>query len=257
MKKWLNICSVAMAAALAGAAQAQQFNQPLSSALGIQAKLQVEGISTQVGPIDQLVGQTSGAYNSSETVARVNESTALVAQPVTPTIFVRAKNIVSHIAASGIQIDSRTSRGDSQIDSADIWINLNPPPPTGPFPQPYLSITLHNLDASANYSLVLPKTSAIVGNTSLGSLSVSGQFVGDATLKYAGSAAPNTLIFDTPTITITLNRQMKTGIISCSPNCTFTPTSLDVSAVYIELHKAIMGNHKISGTIAIGENSAQ
>jgi len=238
---------------------AVEVGAPLSAAVGVDARFRSAGLATELGPVAAVSGQPSGRYDASTRVAAFYESVALAPLAVTPTVYLFAKTLSSHATASGFGVDSRSSRGDTSLADVKLSMNLYPPPPGSAtaVPRPFLTITAHGMTSSASFSTVVPRTNFAVGHANVGSLTVAGQFLGGAVLKYSGPAPPNTVIYDSPTVTITLNRQMKTGIISCSPNCVFTVTSLDVAAVDVELNKAAMGSSKISGDIVLGDATAQ
>jgi hypothetical protein len=76
-------------------------------------------------------------------------------------------------------------------------------------------------------------------------------------VRHGGTPTPNTVVYDTPTVTITLNKQIESGIIPCGLTCVFTVTSIETDAVDIDLHKAPWHGHKITGDIVIGRASAE
>ena len=233
---------------------------PQSAAVGIEANFVSQGIASQLGPIAQVNGQAAGKYDDVETVAKVAENVAITAQLPPVTIFANAHGLTSHASASGILIDSRSSEGDTAIAGADISLNLNPPPPAavGPVPQPFLNIAASQVVAQADFSLVYGGGQSFTqGTVSFGNLKINGQLIGGAVLRYSGPAAPNTVIYDTPTVTITLNRQIRSGLISCDPGCALTPVRIDVAAVDIELTKAVIRGKRVTGDILIGEQNAQ
>jgi uncharacterized protein YqfA (UPF0365 family) len=67
------------------------------------------------------------------------------------------------------------------------------------------------------------------------------------------------VVYDSPTVTITLNKQTESGVISCpvSGPCTFNVTSITVAAVDISLNKAMIDGHKVTGDIVIAQAQAQ
>ncbi|MGA9796378.1 MAG: hypothetical protein WBQ17_12690 [Rhizomicrobium sp.] len=76
-------------------------------------------------------------------------------------------------------------------------------------------------------------------------------------MRHGGAPTPNPAGYDTATVTITLNKRIEAGVISCSPGCVFTVTSIETDAVDIDLHKAPWHGHKITGDIVIGRASAE
>jgi len=247
----------ALAGALAAGAACAQPGGPQSTATGADARFQSRGVASELGPIATVSGQPSGKYEASTTVADISQNVAIAPVSPTPTAYVISRNLTSHVAGSGWGVDSRSSEGDTSIEAAQLWMNLDPPPPGGPVPEPPLTVTARSLSSSASFSTVVPNYNFAIGVATIGSLTVTGAFLGGATLKYSGSAPPDTVIYSSPTVTITLNRQIKSGIISCSPGCAFTVTSIDVAAVDIALDKVTMYGTRISGDIVLGEAAAQ
>lgn len=232
--------------------------EPQSTAIGISASFRSQGIATQITPVASVSGQPSGTYNVSQKVANASQASPITAGFPSPAVYVNARDIESHASASGLLIDSRGSEGDTSLASATIALNLIPPPPvTTPVPAPVLSMSVKELNSSANYNQVFGTQPLASGSTTIGSLVLSGQLVGTSSVKFSGTAAPNTVIYQSPTVTVTLNRQLESAIISCSLVCTFTVVKIDVAAVDVELHDAMIYGHKVSGDILVGEATAQ
>jgi hypothetical protein len=257
----LCVClSVPLAAIpIAGVAQAQ----PQSSAIGLDANFVVAGTATEFGPIDALQGNATGAYNNSVKVGSVNGTMPLYPSNPAPTLFVDAQGFLSHVSASGVDNGSRSSESDTHVNSTSLVLNLNPPPPSGLtseplIPAPFLSVTSGSIKSQTSFSQVSPNAKSAEGSAQIASLSIWGSAVGNNTLKFSGNAAPNTVIYETPTVTITLNKQVRQVIISCSPpKCSFIVAGMTTDAIDINLNKADWYGRKVSGDIVIGETHAQ
>jgi hypothetical protein len=63
--------------------------------------------------------------------------------------------------------------------------------------------------------------------------------------------------YSSPTVTIILNKQVKHGTISCNPTCTFTLTSLEVTAIDVTLHDFDDYGTKVSGHIQVNNDLAR
>ncbi|HEV2365087.1 MAG TPA: hypothetical protein VGS12_12925 [Caulobacteraceae bacterium] len=248
---------LAAAAALAATTAAAA---PQSAAVDIDAHFTSRGVASVLGPIGKLVGAPSGSYNDSQTTKSASESVPAAEAYPTPTAFANGQMLSSHVTAS-FGVDTRSSEADTGLTTANVSLNLNPPPPTGQVPQPWLSLTVSQASADASFSqLFVGATSRnyATGSAKFGGFTAFGQFLGSTRVSYSGSPPPNTVVYSSPTVTITLNRQLQTGIISCSPDpCTFTPTSIDVAAVDVELNKADFRGAKVSGHILLGDNKAR
>jgi hypothetical protein len=245
-------------AALAGA--------PQSSATGLDAHFVVSGTGTEFGPVDPLLGNATGAYNDSLKVGQVNGM--LVLSPSSPAplqtvaLYVNAEGFLSHVSSSGVNLDSRNSESNTHMANASLAIDLYPLPPTastGPVPYPFLSVTSGSVKSQTNFTQVFPNSNSAQGSAQIASLTIQGAAVNGATLTFSGNAQPNTVIYDTPTVTITLNKQVKDEIISCTVpgGCTSIVEAMTTDAIDINLNKAEWFGHKISGEIVVGETHAQ
>jgi hypothetical protein len=230
-----------------------------SSAYGIDGTFTSENQTIEVGPIGAVAGKAPRPYNKTVRVAKINKSAAIVegSLPI-PTFFLDASGIKSHAASQGIAIDSVSAEGDAAIKSLNLMISLNPPPPgASPLPLPFLALSGTAIASSANFSRVFPGTPVVTGSAEFGSLSIIGSLIGYQTLTYAGSAPKNTVIYQSPTVTITLNKEVVAGVISCQLRCAFTPSGITTRAVDISLNNADIRGSAVTGDIAIAESAAQ
>ncbi|HSZ73949.1 MAG TPA: hypothetical protein VK779_03940 [Rhizomicrobium sp.] len=250
---------LALSAAFAIPAAAASPPNSSDSAVGIDTHFESGGMGTHLGPVGKVSHDNNGAYDKTVHVGKINETAPIIDQNPTPTIFINAGNVNSEVKSSGIEIDSETSQASSSVGNASLMLNLNPlPPEANPVaPLPYLQITGKNFTSQANFNKVFPSNVTANGSASVHNLQIIGSLVGGQTLTYSGSAPPNTVLYDSPTVTVTLNRQMQVGLISCSPNCVYTPYSITVTALAIDLNKADVDGHKVTGEIVIGESAAQ
>ena len=240
------------ALALAGPCLAAQ-----STAVGAQGNFQANALATRLGPIAAAEGLASGKYDLTRTVAKASETTTIAPQALRPTAFVSAANLTSHVSASGFGIDSRSSHADAAVGEEAVRLFTAPPPGSGPPDVLYLAVTAREAIASANFSQTVPMQNFANGSAQVGSLSVSGRLVGAAMISYSGQAPANAVVHDSPTVTITVNRQLTSGVVTCAQRCTFAPSKIDVAAVDVELHEAAIGGAKVSGDILISDTTAQ
>ena len=239
----------------ASAARAQ--SGPQSTAAALHANLQSQGIGSVLGPVAALDGPPTGKYDRSITLPAVQRNAAIFPKNPTPTLFSNATGVTSHVSGSGIAVDSRSSEGDNALATVNLMLSLNPPPPTAnPTPFPPLLINAKEVISSANFSIQYGIGSFASGATSFGSLTITGTLLGGKVLKYSGQVPPNTLAFDSPAVTVTLNRQVKYGVITCNPACGFTPTSIEVTAIDVALHNADDYGTKVSGDIQVNHDTA-
>ncbi len=226
---------------------------PQSTAQGADVQFQSFGFGGELGPVAAISGQPSGKYDASTTVAAFDESVAMTPFTPTPTVRLSAKGLTAHVVASGFGVDSRSSEGDASVADAKLTMKLGSVTTATPF----LTLSARGLASSASYVDVVPHASYAVGKATIGALTITGALVGGATLSYSGDPPANTVIYDTPFVTITLNRQMKVGVISCSPKCIFQVSHIDVAAVDVEFHKVILAGKPVTGDIVLADASAQ
>ncbi|MBV9755871.1 MAG: hypothetical protein JO047_02345, partial [Alphaproteobacteria bacterium] len=206
-------------------------NQPAgsaaySAAFGLGAHFKSEGVATRLGRIAFVQGSAPPAYSRSAAAPGVSKTLAIVPDTFpTPTLFVNAINVRSHVASRGIEIDSISSAGDAKLNTLGLTLNLNPPPPTangnGPVPQPFLALSATDVASSASFDRVFPSANTTTGSASFGSLSITGSLVGDKTLTFSGVAPRNTVLFQSATVTITLDEQVQAGLVTCDLTCHF------------------------------------
>lgn len=242
-------------------AAAQQGSQ--STAVAITASFRAQGVATQLQPIAAVSGAMSRIYDSTQTVPSVSESLAIAPGDPTPTLFVSGEGLTSHTSSVMNTGRSRTSVGGNTLANARLILTGGPPP--GGVPDaaaPALLIATRELVSSANFNAGATTRGSAIGLMSVGRLSISGHLVGDQVLRYSGSVAQNTVIFRSPEVTITLNRQLELGTTVCDDDCVEAPLSDGVGAIRIvaidvQLHDAMVGKSKVSGEIRVNQATAQ
>jgi hypothetical protein len=265
------VAIIALPTMLASVSASAQPNLPAigSEAYGISAVFTSQAMTTSLGPVDDLQPAFPPAYSKTKVLGSYDNSIAVpplvpsaAIEPMVASFTAQAKTLSSHVASRGIQLDSVSTTGDSKIASANLQI-------VGPISDTlvelFLSVDATDVTDSASYSKVFPNFVTVTGSASFGSLTIGGSLVGGHTIKYSGSAPPNTVLYQTPTTTsdqspaviITINQQRKVGLISCSPKCQFTPDSLIVHALDISLNNALILGHPVTGDIVLGGAAAQ
>ncbi len=233
-----------------------------SEAFAIHARFTADHMATRLGPVADLRASAPPAYSKTKFVTSFTGSIAVpplvpnTVFPVVANFTANASMLRSHVASSGIQLDSVSTSGRSGIDNASLLIANPSGPVVVPPPAPFLTVGASGVAASANYAKVFPSAVTVSGNASFGSLSIDGSLVGNTVITYSGSAPKNTILYQSPTVTVTANQQIIEGIISCPP-CVFTPTRIRVHALDISLDKALIDGRPVSGDIALGDASAE
>jgi hypothetical protein len=75
-------------------------------------------------------------------------------------------------------------------------------------------------------------------------------------LQYSGIPAQNHVLFQSPTLTITVNQRISAELISCTPKCVVTPVSIGANALEITLNNANLNGQRVSGQIDISGTEA-
>ncbi len=258
---------------LLGVAASARAQTPVSAAaseaFGISASFTSQGMSTSLGPVAEVAGSAPPAYSKTKTIASYDQSIAVpplvpggIVHPIVAQFTADAQGITSHVASGGIQIDFVTAVGTSNVASANLLITQVGPAATGTaVPKlvfDYLDVTASGVSTSATYSKVFPRTTTAAGAVSFKSLTITGSLLDGKTVTLpSGPVAPNTELFHSNTVTITAHQQIVAGLISCSPNCSFTPYAVTVHALDINLDNAVIDGHKVSGDIILGSAWAQ
>jgi len=136
---------------------------------------------------------------------------------------------------------------------------LDPPPlVTSAQPlQPFLSLSARHIASTADFSLVVPNYASVTGSADFDHLVVFGTLVTNQTLKFSGEARPNTVLYQSPHVTITLNHESSIGLITCNPKCVFIGEAITTYAVDILLDHANLDGQIVSGEILLGMAAAE
>ena len=233
-------------------AWAQTASAAGASAFGISASFTSGGVTTVLNPVNRLTGGATSSTFDKATNSGAYQKTLLLATGATPvpSLVVTAKNFLSHVKG-GFGVDTISSEGDATATGIDISLQLYPPVP-GPVPQPFLHITATRVRDTGSYNFVVPSLAGVDAHANIGGLAISGSLLYGVTLQYSGIPAQNHVLFQSPTLTITVNQRIIAKLISCTPKCVTTPVDISASAVEITLNNAELHGHKVSGQIDIG-----
>ena len=92
------------------------------------------------------------------------------------------------------------------------------------------------------------------GDASFHSLTVTGALVDGDTLTFSGDAAPDTVLYKSSTVTITLDEQ--TLLLPPAATGGIVGPSITTDAIDIQFNHAKYGGQTITGNFAIGQSSA-
>jgi hypothetical protein len=224
-----------------------------ASALGLTADFTTDGVSTAIAPVNELGSGTANTYDKTKSIGSYSKLLVLTADGGSPpTLAVDTLVERSHLKG-GFTLDT-----DSTVSAMSVAsINLKLAPYTRPnsdvVAAPYLQITATKVSetASDNIIAIVPSRTTLSATATIDTLTVTGPLVGGKTLTFSGSPKENTVLYQSPTVTITLNQKITTALISCSPKCVFTPYSVNAAGVDVTLNNAKLGTHTVSGDISI------
>ncbi len=175
---------------------------------------------------------------------------------ISSTLAVHATHVVNTAVSPGIGIDTLDADSTANIGSATVSLT---DPSVG-------SLLLLGLSASATFvhsessaSYVFgPNRGFVSGDASFGSLTISGSLVGGKTLTFSGDAAPNTVLFQSATVTITLDKQTLSDFLPpvAGTALPVSPNRITTDALDIQLNHASVGGQIVTGDIRLGESSA-
>jgi hypothetical protein len=211
-----------------------------------------------VGPVH---GSAQPSYNKQDSLPGYNKilNIADKLEPP-PSPYAHLTGIWNHVMGSGVGVDSYGSEGDTKIATAELSLNLNPPPPiAGIVPLVPLQISATGVQASASYNVVVPRPGLVSGTTNFSELTITGSLLGGEMLTYRGTPPANHILFGNGEVSITLNEQaIEATATMCvaGQGCTVTPGGIYVAAVHVALTKANIFGRIVSGDLFLGEAQA-
>jgi hypothetical protein len=240
----LSLALVGVSTLCAGSALASS-----SSAFGLSANFTVGGINTAIEPVNPLNNGTAAVYNKTRNSGAYSTALTLDTGTAPPVLTVAASNLRSHVS-------HLFGLGSSFVvaEAAASGLNLNLAPlkgTSGVVVAPYLQITAERVEQTGNYNHTAPNRTTAVSEGAIKNLVVTGTLVGGKTLKFSGAPKPDQILFQSPTVTITLGQSISAALISCEPKCVTTPYFINISGLQVTLTDAVMGNRKVSGQITV------
>jgi len=228
-----------------------------SSAYGIQADFTYQHIATGLGPIGSVSGAAPPGYAKTVNLGPFHQTVPIVPDTAfVPTLIANTASMKTHVTANGIAVDSASAEGDATVKGLDLSLVVNPPPGSLAPVLELLHVTAGRVTVDTSFVRALPGPLAANSTASFVGLTISGPLVGNQTIKFTGDAPNNMVLFQSPTLTITVNNKLMAGVISCTPKCTFSPVSVTGSALDIALTNADLGGKSVSGDIVVAEARA-
>jgi hypothetical protein len=226
----------------------------LSSADDLSGYLDVGSHQTSFGPVGLASGAAPPAFHQTKKIAAFDRTYNLDStDPNRPTLQINATKLVSTASSSGLGIDSVSTQATSDFASANILLTDNPLYALGILGLSVSATFIHS-EASASY-VFGANHGFLSGDASFGSLTISGGLIGK-TLTFAGDAKANTILFQSSSVTITLDKQIQSEFLPPSPATPTAANRITTDALDIHLNNAHLFGKTISGDITLGETSA-
>jgi hypothetical protein len=227
-----------------------------ASAAVISASFTTDGVNTVLDPVNRLLSGAGSTYNKTLKMGVYHKQLILVADGVTrPTLTVNAASGSSHVRGL-FGVDTISAEGEVAVGGLSVMLAPYVLPGSEVLPLPYLQIVATGVQETAGYNLVAPSFTTVSAAGRFNALTIIGSLVGGKTLKVTGTEKENTVLYQSTTVTITLNRKIETALISCSPKCVVTPYSVGTAGIDVALKRAQLGRHTVSGNITIAAGSA-
>jgi hypothetical protein len=241
-----------------------------SSAVALIAHFDQGAEATALGGIGTASGMGWSAYKK---VAKVNsaQQSLLIqgGQLPLPEMSVNVSGVTDTATSPGTGVDAISSEADSAIGSASVVLTGYQCPACATPVIDYLGVQTSNVSVRSNFQFTAPNFLSLSGTTELGSVTLSGVLLHGKTITYpGGSPSPNTILYkdgateQTSTIVVKLNRQQEAGTVAkCgggpSSKCSFKPSNIATTAIYLQLHGAMIAGKPVTGIIEIGRTFAQ
>lgn len=219
-----------------------------SSAFGLSANFTVGSTNTAIEPVNPLNNGTAPVYNKTHDSGAYKKVLTLDTGAARPTLTVAASNLRSHIShLFGLGESFVTA----EATASGLTLSLTGPNGAGVAVAPYLEITAKSIQESGSYDHTASNKTMVAGAGAISGLVVTGTLVGGQTLKFSGTPKADQILFQSPTVTITLNQSISAELISCSPQCVTTPYFINTSGLQVTFNNAVMGGRTVSGQITI------
>jgi len=262
---WYGAMASGILALAAGAALAQSVTPPgvTSEADGLFATFTADHMTTSLGPVDELLGSPPPGSSETRMLGVFDQTIALpplvpgIVYPVVAQFTAQAYGLRSHIAAVGTSTGSVTTTASAQVAGSDLRITaddgISPVVATVPF----LEVAATGVAASASLTKGALQPGKVAGSASFTALSIAGSLLGGHAITVTGAEPPDTLLYQSPTVTIIADQQTVVGLITCDPQCHYIASTIAVHALDIVLDNAPILGRPVSGEIVLGEAAAR
>ena len=238
-----------------------------SNADAVAARFTADFISTSLGPVAAVEGSVSTingkppTYSKSTSLGKLNKSLDIATGTALMPAVTASGATLKSTASGSRGIDTNSAQASSTAKSMTVALIVETAPGIlVPVPLPFLTVTVSDLSASAGFNQVFPSPAHTSGAVSFGALTVTGSLLTGTIKPVKGAVKANTVLYQSKdgALSITLNRQIPAGLVSCQvgTGCTFTPNSITTDAVAITLRNASLQGHQVTGEIVLGHARA-
>lgn len=226
----------------------------LSSADSLSGYLDVGSSQTSFGPVGQAAGAAPPAFHQTRRIAAFEHTYGGDAVGANrATLQIDATNLVNTANSAGLGVDAVSTQATSDLGSANIVLTANP---LNTLSMLGLSVSATLIHSESDASYVFgPNRGYLDGGASFGSLMIGGALIGKA-LTFAGAPTANTILYQSASVTITLDKQTFSEFLPPSGLAPIRPNRITTDAVDISLNHAHLFGKTISGNITLGETSA-
>jgi hypothetical protein len=227
-----------------------------SSADSFSGALNADGLKTTIDPFALVSGVAPPAYDDTSRIGSFDHTYDLTsAEANTLSLTMQATDMVNNAESPGIGVDEIGASGAADLGSAS-FVLADTPGPMQPLSKLGLSVEATGVHSGSDSSFVFgPNEGFISGDASFHLLTVTGALVGGKTLTFSGNAAPDTVLYKSSTVTITLDDQHLLLPPTAATSGIIGPT-ITTDAVDIQLNHAKFAGQTITGNFDIGQSSA-
>jgi hypothetical protein len=162
--------------------------------------------------------------------------------------------MVNNAESGGIGVDEIGASSKADLGTAN-FVLADSPNPMLPLSILGLSVEATGIHSDSDSSFVFgPNKGFLSGAASFHLLIVSGALVGGDTLTFSGNAAPDTVLYKSSTVTITLDEQ--TLLFPPAATGGIIGPTITTDAIDIRFNQATFAGQTITGDFAIGQSSA-
>jgi hypothetical protein len=226
-----------------------------SSADSFSGILNADGFPTTIDRFAPVSGSAPPAYDDTRRIASFDHTYDLTsAEANTLSLTMQATHMLNNADSGGIGVDEIGASGKADLGSAS-FVLADRPGPMLPLSILGLSVEATGIHSDSNSSFVFgPNQGSLGGDASFHSLTVRGALVNGDTLTFSGDAAPDTVLYKSSTVTITLDEQ--TLLLPPAATSGIIGPSITTDAIDIQFNHAKFAGQTITGDFAIGQSSA-